>query len=273
MTTDNPLIGWLNLAKNAQATVTVGTIRYGSNLNDAFEPTPDMPAVLECDAAGEVHIQFTPDFRDKGWGNFRWGLEPLLGYTVDALIIGASRHDAAGFHFESGAISLFADTTQILNTKFYAPKNESALFIIDPHTRGSIYTLKLTGFPPNATVVVPLLFMGSTLRMPYLNFGYDTYPDKSHGEMVEYSAGNTWHINNFLRIEAKPRWDGIYDELWSSIDAFREFVTEKNEPFWWCAMPASEAWRCYLVKQKGDIHFPIRDGFKRPLSLHLIEVL
>lgn len=201
------------------------------------------------------------------------GCYPSAGYELNGHIRRLRLYDRALTDAELQALSADPDARLAVNDATQHPSIGSAIY---PFTRTSAKRarIKLSGFEPGAQVVLPELYLGDVIDMPYLNLGFDPYPEVSQGPEFTPETGRTYPAVRYRRLEIAPSWSRIEPVLHSAIDVFRETAIENKQPWWWAWSPDSLPGECYLVRHKDSkAAFPFVTGIHRDFKLALVEAI
>lgn len=224
-----------------------------------------------------------------GFGIQLFGQYGFGGYLptpreVNCLVLGAARQDSVGARtvptryrvwaesgFGTGGFGAGGAGGEVID---YAEAHASNASVWRGFrsVQASRVTVWMWGLPADA--VVPELFIGRAVTMPYLDFGFDPQNEVAYGPSFLSEGGREYLQQRYARMEFSPRWAAIDKELWADIDDLRSHAFRPGRPVWFAAMPQSAPDQTYYLRQ-GDKQtpFPMSSQKARSLSLKLVEAL
>lgn len=271
-----PVIGWRNEAEGSSYTVLTGTEVVGYELRQALDDWNTLrPALITADSNGEVTVQITLPDIGYSFGELPFGMGPFGGlWPIDALAIGAHRHDPAGARFASGRVQLSAGGTVLFDDPYVSGADTTYFKALPEHTRAHTYTLTISGQAPGETVHIPHIYLGPLLWMPHLDLGFDPYAEVSIGRHFESESGAIYATVLARRLEPKASWSLIPREYWTAIDFFREETVETMRPFVWAWDYESAPSEIYYCRNRQRrLEFPIRSAAARALRIDMAELV
>lgn len=265
-----PVIAWRNLLAEGQASLTAGTLDGGSRLDDLFSADLLRPCRIAADASGTITVQVDISaIRHIGYGTLGYGIGPYGRWTIQAVILGAARHDPAGLR--PARADLTINGTPIPD---YGYPNASWIVLLDPPLDADILTITISGRQAGEVLSIPHIYAGPMLRMPPLDLGYDPYMEESVASSFRAESGRVYQALRYRRIRARPSWSVIPADLWSWLDIVREEALELRRAIWWAWDAEAAPHEVYLVRHdKSTAEAPITRPQMRRFSLDLAEVL
>lgn len=274
MAYDQPIIAFDNLLDTSLINIVHGSLAEGASLAALNNADLLRPCTFMPDSTGwvELHIH--------------------IGQTVDCLILGAARNDVSGkltgvtsltmqafmathpFGFSAFGVGNYGGYMQVAGTQVLPVDTlsaNSALYKF-PATAHfiSVRLLGTVGVP----MVIPELFLGRTLTMPYLDYGYDPYNEVAANTLFVAESGREYARLRYRRVELSPSWSMIETALWAAVDNFRKRALETRQAFWFAWAPDSARTQVYLVRHTGNgAPFPMHSAKHRSLKLTLQEVI
>jgi len=169
----NPLICWKNLLEGSAYVITTGSEIAGAPLSNAWNNDTLRGAVVEADGNGVFSVDITVNnaiaFEVSPWGFAPWGQ-----YVINSLVIGAHRHDSAGFR-TTGLTWSFAGV-DVVDTY---PENASyVLPLLNNEITSNVITLTMAGASANQGISIPALFAGHAIEMGGIEYGFDQYDEQ-----------------------------------------------------------------------------------------------
>ena len=138
----------------------------------------------------------------------------------------------------------------------------------------SAYRLTITGLAPGSPFLLPELFLGPRLDMPFVDYNYDPYIEKFKGNVFEAESGRQFVTLHYRRLELKPSWSMVPTVKSVEVDVFREDHLELRKPFWYAWRPDTTPLECYMMRHKAEsATMPIKTAVHRSFKLDLIEAL
>jgi len=279
MLNNQPIIAYDNLLQGNVYTMLAGIDEPSSPLSNAWLWDMSRPALPVADANGILSFSVdTPT--GVGFGKNALGFTPFGqgGFgglkVADTFILGASRNLPAGYRFTSGHLQVLADGVEVLSQTIYNPINTSVIYQLADHSAASKYTITISMLTPNATAVLPEIFIGKSLTMPYVEYGFDEYGEVFAGSNFKAESGREYRSVRYRRLEQKPRWKHIEQSKAINIRAFIESALESAQPFWFAWAPASHSNAVYMMRHKGDtVKMPLSVGMRFDFALDLIEAI
>jgi len=267
---DTPAIMWRNLLAEGTVTLLAGTEEPGFPLANAFIADPLRPARIAADATGTIRFQVDiAAVRAVGYGTAGYGIGPFGRWTVQGIVLGAARHDPAGWR-----TARLAWTVNGVPLTDYGWENKSWIVLLDPPIDADVLTFEITGLAAGQVVSIPALAAGAVLRMPALDLGFDPYTEESVGVDFRTESGRVYQALRYRRIRMKPRWSYIEETLWSWLDIVREEAIELRKAFWFAWAPLAAPHETYLVRHEPKMaEMPIVQPAFRSLQLDLVEVI
>jgi hypothetical protein len=283
---NNPIIAYYNnlIASRTTYTFTAGSDGIGSPLSGALLQKNPQISILRTDANGQVQIEFdtAPEYL---YGQGPHGIGYLGGFaSPQALILGAHRHDPSRERFADGIVQLeYYDAgswvTLLPAEDILANINQVSLHLLDYHTPdlvGGVYKYRLTisGLSADADIVLPHLFLGPLLTLPYIDLGFDPQQEATGGTEFPGGAGAVYENTRWRKKKSAPSWtEAISDDQADEIYFFLEHLEEKLHYYWFWA-PETRPFEGYLMRHTGkEIKMPIRRGMYRSWKLPQEEVV
>jgi len=274
---DRPIFAWRSILTGSTYTVLAGTDNPDAPISNLLDYDLTRPAIPQTDAAGQLQIQFTldPAQYSIGWGATQYGVIPWGGWSPRVLIIGAHRHEAAGQHdLYDATISL--DGGLLDPTLIPVPANTSYLRKLNPvSTTPATITVTITGLPASSYVRIPHLYIGEMLEMPYLELGYEPYPEHVVTADFRSASGRIYRQIRYRQMRFTARWRAIYEPaVLAAASVMIEDAIEQHQPIWWAWAPDSRPHEVYLVDARDVPRWPITQaGMWRDLTIQMDEVL
>lgn len=270
---DTPLIGWKNILLGSSYVVNKGAEIAGREFSNVWNVDLLTTAQIEADSSGDVKITVTIGAGDIPYGAGGYGEGSYGVLASDLFIIGAHRHDSAGFRTAGGRILATLDGTPVVDRLDIWPENASVAFPFDS-AAGTTLVLDFTGFAAYQVVNIPELFFGPSIQMPGLHAGYDPYDEVSRGSDFNSESGRVYSTVRYKRLELSPRWRHIHSTLWNAVDEFREGALEEKNPFWYVWAPESLTHQTYLMRNgRNRAPFPYVTWQYRSFALKLEEAI
>ena len=267
MNTDYPIIAHQNLLDSFAYTVTVGADETFAPITNVANGDKLRPALPVTDASGGLSITF--DFTNAT--------------AAEVFILGADRHDAAGYKTTGGTFALdYWNGTafvSLISATSLTAKDTSTIYKLSTHTlglNGAVfqYRLAYAGLTASATTVIPELFLGTALEMPPVDYGFDDYPEVFRGAKFNSTLGRIYKTLNYRRLEMSPSWSVVERTQDVDILALREETLELLKSFWFAWQPDTSPNECYLFINDADkIAYPMKSPVHRTFKLKLIEVI
>jgi len=183
------------------------------------------------------------------------------GATPTHFILGAHRHDAAGFRLTTGTLSVDAYTaagwvqigTADLTTN---ASNISELIVFSAYTPIAVaghylYRMRIEGLVGDADYSIPELFLGEVLTMPGLSLPYDSAMEEWTGPSVTAETGRKYETSLSRRYMANAKFKYMDAAKAAEVNTFREQHIEERAPFWWFYAPVSDPTVGYMMKHNG----------------------
>ncbi|MBA4381047.1 MAG: hypothetical protein C0406_00635 [Sideroxydans sp.] len=271
---DQPIIAWENLLQGATTNVVAGTISVDTPISCLYDGDLLRPCYFTPNGAGQVIIEIIPTS------------------PISCAILGSTRNDAAGFIAGATQVVFEAESICGFGTYAYGSVPFGAYRFGGNYTETITHDLtgapasRLLRFMPTCTtlrlifsgvvgaLVLPQLWVGNPLAMPWLNLNYDPYQEVVGTAAFEAESGREYSRLRYRRIELDPSWDMIERADWPLIDDFREGALELRKPFWFAWMPNTEPTKVFLVKHVAQTApFPIKSAKHRSFALKLKEVV
>jgi len=137
-----------------------------------------------------------------------------------------------------------------------------------------VLRITITGLTAGNPVTIPELYVGPSMQMPFLDYGYDPYVEVFKGKTQDHESGRQTVTLHYKRVELKPRWSIVGNSYVAAIEDFREEQLENRLPMWWAWQPDTSPTECYMMRHKGEsAPFPIKAAGYRSFALDLIEAL
>lgn len=273
MTTDYPIIAYNNLLDGLQdGTVTyaftVGTDNTAAPFTNVSNKDKINPALPLSDAAGGASITISLP----------------TATAAQCLIIGADRHDGAGFKTTGGTFALDywngAAWVSLIAATALTAANTSTIYKLAAHTlglSGGVYQYRIVyaGFTALSNFSIPELYLGTYLEMPPVDFGFDEYNEVYRGSKFDSLSGRIYKTLHYRRLELDPSWSVLerstYDVL---LNAFREDALELLKPFWFAWKPDTAPDEVYFGIHDGDnAAYQIKTAVHRSFKLKFIETV
>lgn len=256
---DTPIIAYDNLLSGSSYAMIAGTDDSAAPLSDAWSWDMSRPALPLADATGKLSFRVTTS-SGVGYGVDAYGAfvsyGSILPYggipTADVMILGAARNNPSGERFQGGHLQVLADGVEVFAQTIYEPQNASVIYQLTSHAAPTQYTITITGLTPNATVRLPELYIGASLRMPRLDYGLDFYPETYPSTSFKASSGREVRSRRFVRVEDNLKWSHLDGATINEVRQFVEVALEELQPFWFVAFPDSSPTACYLGIHAGD---------------------
>jgi len=266
---DQPIIAWRNALEGATYTFTVGTEEAGYPLSNAWTNDTLRVAQVTADASGTVSVDITLANNLVGYGVMPWGVGPYGGYSGDVFVLGAHRHQSAGYRTSGLQWSVGG---QVITDIW--PNNTSVFQRLTQPITGTSVTLTITGAAANQLITIPELYFGPVIDMPYLDYNFDEYDERAEGAIFKTESGREYLSLRYRQVQQKPSWSTITTDLWSILDSLREDTFENRKAFWFAWAPDSQPHACYLMRHHGSsVAMPRRSAIHRTMRLDLREVL
>jgi hypothetical protein len=285
---DAPLIAYNNLFQQAGSIIqpVLGAYLSGNGADNNFAN----PLIMKP-AAGVVKIIWQPANTQyqNGFGVSRNGYGSYGGYiaapnAVSCFILAASRHESAGYRTPPSRVRIFAESGygqdgcglgcyggSVVDKLTTSAANASELIQFQPVNAVRV-SLWMWGLP--AIAVLPEIFLGQALKMPYLEMGFDPYHEVSTGQSFLSESGREYPQLRYRKMELNPRWSYLEQARWQALDLFREQALELKAPFYFSWMPNTRPTETYFVRNNAKAApMPYVNAQYRSLSLSLVEVL
>jgi len=276
---NQPVIAYDNLLQGNAYTMLAGIDDASSPLSNAWIWDMSRPALPVADSHGVLSFSINTSagvgFAKDALGFIPFGQGGFGGFKVaDTIILGASRNNPAGYRFTGGHLQVLADGVEIFNQTIYAPINKTAMYQLAAHSAASVYTITISLLAPNATVALPEIFIGTSLVMPFLEYGFDEYGEVFAGSNFKAESGREYRTVRYRRLEQKPRWKYLEASQAADIRAFVELALESAQPFWFAWSPVMHPNAVYMMRHKGtSVKMPLSVGMRFDLSLNLVEAI
>lgn len=285
---DNPLIGWKNLlALGDDPIFTAGSDSVANPIANVFNGFTTRPALPITDGTGTVAIEFIGLNSGDGFGAVGFGAGGFGGvafggsYKAELFVLGAARHNPAGYHFTGGniKIELFDDGTgawfTVVDEAISAPENKSQMYQLAASVgKVSMARLTISGQAANSSINIPELYLGPSIVMPFIDLGFDPYIERAKGNSLDISTGRKLKNVRYKRLEVKPKWSSLTKSQYTEVDLFREDVIENADKFWWIWSPEDHSQEVYLVQHDSEIApMPFVRQTIRSFSLNIVEAL
>lgn len=286
---DAPLIAYQNAFNLAGCQLDVRAGRYeGGNGadNDPLNPL----RMTSANGVIKLVYQAPPSlFAARGYGIGGYGEGGFGGYfpaplQLSCFILAAARHESAGLRTPPARVRLFAESGfgeggyglggyggSVVDKLTAQTANASELIQFQPVNAVRV-TLTLFGLPLN--VVLPEIFLGHAIKMPFLEMGFDPYHEVSTGQAFVSESGREYPQLRYRKMELSPRWSYLEKSRWTALDTFREAALELKAPFYFSWMPNSRPLETYFVRNTAkSAPMPYVNAQYRSLALQLVEVL
>jgi len=266
---DSPMLCWKNLLVGSTYAITSGAEDVTAPLSNAWNADTLRAARVTADASGVFSAVVNPSFLDVAYNGGGFDHLPYAMWGIDAIVIGANRHDSAGFR-TSGLTWSFAGESFV---DIY-PENKSFIIAKTIPLAANMLQITLSGAAANQMIVLPELFAGQAIQMPFIDLGFDPYDERSNATSFKSESGREYLSLRYRRLEMKPNWSLVPLDVWGVIDLMREKTLELRSPFWFAWASQSRPHECYLVRHNGaNASFPIHSPLYRSLSLNMVEVI
>lgn len=223
-------------------------------------------------------------FGVQPFGNIGMGGYDALPELVNCLIFGAARHDVVGLRSVPSRFRIVAESGcgdggfgwggfggSVLDKMDNSPANASLIAQFQPVNAVRV-TVTLWGLP--ATSVIPELFLGNALKLPFLELGFDPYHEVSTGQNFLAESGREYPQLRYRKMELSPKWSYVEKTLWADVAGLIEAALELKNPVWFAWSPASKPLETYLMRNNAkSAPFPYVNAMYRSWSLQLVEVL
>lgn len=242
--TKNPLLLYFNNEPD-QYSMIAGVENSGLLFSEAFTWDALRNWIVTTDVSGVVTVQM--DF--------------LAAPTINYLVLGAHRHDAAGFRFSGGSVGLqywngaaFVDC--LATTAITAETNRPSIQEVAAHTvtvNGGYYSYQLTlsGLSITSDIALPELFLGDALVMPGIKYGYDPYLEEWTGPSQTTETGRIYESALSRRYSPKPKFNKLDSAKTVEVRAFIENTLEERAAFWFFYDPLNDAAHGLMCKHRG----------------------
>jgi hypothetical protein len=284
---NKPIIAYDNQLVTGRTTYTftAGADGTGSPLSGALLQKNPQISILRADANGTIQIEFdTPP--DYPYGQGPHGIGYLGGFgSPQALLFGAHRHDPARQRFADGNVQLeYMDVsgwvTLLPAENILANVDQVSLHLLDYHTPDLVndasykYRLTITGLAANADVVLPYLFLGPVLTMPYMELGFDPNQEATGGTSFKGGSGAVYENTVWRKKKSHPAWHlTISNDKADEIYLFQEHLELKRHYYFFWA-PQTRPFEGYLMRHAGkEIKQPMGAGMWRSWTLPQEEVV
>jgi len=265
-----PHIAWDNLLAGATYTVTAGIDNAAAPFSNAFNGMMSSIANPQADANGVFAVTINISNQQIGFNTLGFGVEAWGGISqANLLIIGGSRHNAANQHWTGGTITVNGANAHAM----VEPSNQSILIPFANGYAQNTVTLSITGLQPNQAFIIPELFYGNTLQMPYPELGIDPTADIADFSTFKSVSGMRYDYTHFVKWSERVHWKYIDTGMAGFIEWFRENSLEKMAPFWWIYNPESQPRPIFVKHINKSARMPYQQAAWRDFSLNLEEVL
>lgn len=283
---DAPVLAYDNLFTQAGSSLTPVTGAYLSG--HAADNNFANPLMMHT-PAGVMKLVWTPANSIYQYG---LGLGTPIGFggyiaapnPVSCCILAASRHESAGYRTPPSRVRIFAESGygqddyglggcggSVVDKLATSAANASELIQFQPVNAVRV-SITMWGLP--AISVLPEIFLGQALKMPYLEMGFDPYHEVSTGQSFLSESGREYPQLRYRKMELTPRWSYLEQARWQALDVFREQALELKAPFYFSWMPNTRPTETYFVRNNAKAApMPYVNAQYRSLSLSLVEVL
>lgn len=276
---NEPRICYENLLQGDGYTILLGEDDTAAPLSNAWLWDMSRIAMPRADANGVLSFTVnTP--AGVGFGMDDFGFTPFghgsFGGKVlaDVLILGASRNSPGGFRFTGGNLQVLADGVEVFNRPIYEPINTSVIYSLTEHTAASTYSIIISGLSAEATVLLPEIYIGPSLLMPYIDQPFNANGEHAKRTVNEYATGRIKTANRFRRMEMNPKWSDIELAQQFEIHKWLENSWEAGELMWWAWSPQSKPTAVYMGRHHSDkAPMPFQTGMYADFAMKFVEAL
>jgi len=269
MNTDYPLIAYNNLLESTSLiTMVAGTNNTSAPMTNVYDKDKLNPAIPQADATGTVTVTF----------------DLPTATSAQVFIMGADRHDAAGFKSTGGTFTLSywngVAFVTLLSAVTISAANTATIYKLTTHIlglSGAVYQYQLTytGFIANSSISIPELFLGQVLELPPVDYGFDEYNEVYRGSKLDSISGRIYKTLHYRRLELYPSWSVLDRQTFDvAINAFREDCLELLKSFWFAWQPDTSPDAVYLGIHDGDnAAYQIKTSVHRTFKLKFVETV
>lgn len=221
-----------------------------------------------------------------------YGMGGYGGYTpkateIDCLIFAAARHEAAGARNVPMRVMISAETgygqdryglggySGSLLDKILTPAEKlsnTSLILMFQRVNAVRMTLTLFGMP--SVAYIPELILGNSIKMPYLELGYDTAHEVTSGQVFLAESGREYPQLRYRKMELSPRWSYLTKSDWAAVTNLIENAFNMKKIIWWAWSPKTCSTEIYQMRNNAkSTPFPMVNAQYKSLSLQLVEVL
>lgn len=284
MATNSPIIAYDNWLVTGSYALQIGRERADLPIGKAFDADLLKPAevypvagVLQFSCAKIANV-YMRSFGVGRFGEFGFGgFLPAQATRQMVLVLGASRQDSAGFRSVPvrvvvTAYDANATATVVLDSIVSGASNRSIIYKLASCIGALRFEVRLEGLP--SVALLPHIFLGEAVELPYLEMGFDPYNDVFYGSTFLAESGREYPQLRYLRMELNPRWSYLGREFWQDLYLLKEMNIEQRRPFWFAWMPDTAPSETYLMREDGKaLALPFVSANHRSLAMKLVEAL
>lgn len=268
---DYPIIAYDNVMSTASVVLRKGELDSASSLDRLWDGDLLRPTFFQPDAALKVELE----------------LRPVS--SINCCVLGADRNDSAGQLVGVGGVTMTSFSTgygygaggygasgyggfdQISTQNFTITTTQTSK-LLRFNTTCSLLVVSFTGC--DSRVAIPEIFIGESIEMPLVEYGYDPYNEITNVSLFTAESGREYARLRYRRVELNPQWGHIPQSMWDTIDTFRERAIELRAPFWFAWSPTTYPDKIYFVRHvDAGAPFPIQRALSRKFALKLQEVI
>jgi len=135
-----------------------------------------------------------------------------------------------------------------------------------------LYRITFAGLPVLSDAIVPEIYLGTAMVMPFVELGWDPYHEVSGVKSFETEKGRIHEQLFYRRLELDPQWQYLVQAEWTQVEEFREVALERRVPFWLLWKPDSAPTECYLMRNRPpSAKMPYQTQAHRSFGLNLVE--
>jgi hypothetical protein len=136
------------------------------------------------------------------------------------------------------------------------------------------YRMTISGLTASSDIIVPEIFLGPRMDMPFIDLPYDPYNEVSKASTFEAENGRINEQLRYRRVELRPKWSHLIQSEYTAVDTFREAHLEKRIPFWFAWQPDTSKEECYMMRHRAkSARLPFITQIHRSFGLDLVEAI
>jgi len=136
------------------------------------------------------------------------------------------------------------------------------------------YRMTISGLMASSDIIVPEIFLGPRLEMPFIDLSYDPYNEVAKATTFEAENGRINEQLRYRRVELRPKWSHLIQSEYTAVDVFREAHLERRIPFWFAWQPDTSKEECYMMRNRAkSARMPFITQIHRSFNLDLVEAI